>query len=94
MPMLTFDRCVESSSKQEESIFGSSDTPDLIEIGENNDVWFKVRRSTKTLVLISKQTGAVVVRCEVSDTESLRLCGLTPQQYGAMFAAFTLGPKI
>lgn len=93
MPMLTFDRCVESS-KEDTGLFGGSEYPDLIEIGENNDVWFKVRRSVRTLILVSKQTGAVVVRCDISDKVGLGLCGLTSAQRGSMYAAFNLGKSV
>jgi hypothetical protein len=93
MPMLTFDRCVESS-KEDTGLFGGSEYPDLIEIGENNDVWFKVRRSTRTLILLSKQTGAVVVRCDIFDEVGLGLCGLSNQQRGSVYAALKLGKSV
>jgi hypothetical protein len=94
MPLLTFDSSFGDDSKAElAQLLGGREYPDLIEIGENNDVWFKVRRSTKKLMLISKQTGAVVVRCDISDKVGLSLCGLTKQQNGWLYAALKLGGK-
>jgi hypothetical protein len=90
--MLTFDRCVESS-KEDTGLFGGGEYPDLIEIGENNDVWFKIRRSTKNLEIVSKVTGRITIKCRIDDPGGLRHCGMTPQQLGAAKAALKLGKR-
>lgn len=55
--------------------------PDVIEIGETNDYWLQVRRSTKKIEVLSKQTGHVIARCEVS--EAAIQYGLSRQQVDA-----------
>ena len=50
---------------------------DLVEVGESNDFWIKVRRSTKQIELISKQTGKLVAKCPVNDSAQY---GLTEKQ--------------
>lgn len=61
-----------------------SGLPDRIEVGENNDVWFCVRRSTKMLEFRSKVTGKYTPKCRVdaSDKE-MSLLGMTPAQIGS-----------
>ena len=40
--------------------------PDVIEIGEKEDHWLQVRRSTRKIELRSKQTGQIVARYDVN----------------------------
>jgi hypothetical protein len=40
-------------------------SPDRVECGESNDYWIYVKRSTKQVELVSKQTGRIVANCTV-----------------------------
>ena len=85
--MLTFDN---QSLSQENPLkaLTQKNTPDQIEIGETNDYWLYVRRSTKLIELVSKQTGVVVAKCLV-DNAAITY-GLSPAQVSAARAGLAL----
>lgn len=94
--MLTFDRAQMSTPGCDDlgMLLGPSPVPDIIECGENNAVWIRVRRSTKTVELASKQTGRVVTSVLLRNlTQDHALYGLTDRQVGCCFAALKLRPS-
>lgn len=65
---------------------------DVIECGENNEVWVNARRSTKTMELVSKVDGKVTKKVLV-DEHFERIAatyGIGPRQLGAVRAALEL----
>lgn len=86
--MLTFGNAPGLNSAEGDELFPDN-LPDEIECGENNDYWIRVVRSTKRVELVSKQTGAVVVRAEVPKDGSI-LAGLSPAQMSAVRSALKL----
>jgi hypothetical protein len=64
--MLTFDDSRQTPDDPLKALTAKN-IPDQIECGENNDYWIFVRRSTKKIELVSKQTGKVAATCEVSN---------------------------
>jgi hypothetical protein len=79
--MLTFDNSLNPGGGELEALTVHS-LPDIIEIGETNDYWLHVRRSTRMIEFTSKQTGQVVAKCVVSDAAVLEY-GLSSQQVDA-----------
>jgi hypothetical protein len=92
--MLTFDSASgPGQSSDFDDLHKGVTLPDVIECGENNDVWIRVRRSSKMLELVSKQTGLVATKCKLDDAWLEDYYGLTTQQIGAVRAALKLGVK-
>lgn len=89
--MLTFDNAFGAAQSAFDDVKQGVVVPDVVECGENNDVWIRVRRSSKTLELISKQTGVVVTRCKVDDPMLTDYYGLSSQQVGSVKAALNIG---
>lgn len=54
--MLTFDSQLPTDPLQD---LITSTLPDAIMIGENNEAWLYVRRSTEKIEIVSKQTGRI-----------------------------------
>jgi hypothetical protein len=89
--MLTFDQDIAPNPRAELDALVNGSLPDLVECGENNDVWIKVRRSNQTFMLISKQTGAVITRCKIDDMLAGEFYGLTPVQMRVVQSAVSRG---
>ena len=62
--MLTFDDLRTTPEDPLKELL-EKNTPDKIEIGENNEYWLYVRRSTKQVELVSKVTGLTTAKCNV-----------------------------
>lgn len=63
-------------------------TPDTIDIGETNDYWLFVRRSTGMIEFLSKQTGGFIAKCAVGD--AAKAYGLSAAQVSAAKSALAL----
>lgn len=90
MPFLTFE---EPGPEQPDiSDLANAKIPDEIECGENNEVWVKVIRSKKLMLLISKVDGSVKKKVEIG-LEFPRIAasyGVGPRQIGAVLSALEL----
>jgi hypothetical protein len=90
--MLTFDKNFNQNGGEGfDQLQNGVTIPDVVECGENNAVWIRVRRSSKTLELVSKQTGLVATKCLIDEMMLADFYGLTTQQMGAVKAALNLG---
>jgi hypothetical protein len=77
---ILFESFVDGKQAEFEGLFQARPPADVVECGENNDVWIRVRRSTKSLELVSKQTGKIVTKCKVAEMLKGEFYGLTPIQ--------------
>lgn len=85
MALLTFDN-LGPSSPGIEDLFGNY-KPDVIECGENNEVWVNARYSTKSMELVSKVDGTVKRKIRVDDAHfetTAASWGIGPRQIGAV----------
>jgi len=86
---MTFDNAGPHTSSIED-LFGDY-KPDVVECGENNEVWVNARRSTKTMELVSKIDGTVKKKVRVDENFEREAAsyGIGPRQIGAVRAAVT-----
>jgi hypothetical protein len=87
MALLTFD--ADPSEPKLEDLFDDH-KPDVVECGENNEVWVNARRSTKTMELVSKVDGSAKRKIRIDDEHFQTTAvswGIGPRQIGAVRAA-------
>lgn len=84
--MLTFDAHTELFSFDD---FRKSRMPDVIEVGETEDYWVRVMRSTGRIDLVSKVSGRAFAFCAYDGDEARFL--LSAAQLSAVRAAMRLG---
>jgi hypothetical protein len=89
MALLTFDNLGSPENPNIKDLLGSS-KPDVVECGENNEVWVNARRSTKTMELVSKVDAKVLKKVRIDDEHfeaTTTSWGIGPRQIGAVRAA-------
>lgn len=89
--MFTFDTNLNPDNSEFKAMLkGAPPVENLVECGENNEVWFRVNRTTKNLELVCKVTGKITKKCLLSDVIYPHIYGMTAQQLGAAHAALAL----
>jgi hypothetical protein len=87
--MITFDTC--PAEPTIDDVLGRSQLADRIEVGESDEVWIHVCRSTGKIEITSKHTGAVLVRCPPEDAHELGI--ITRPQYASAAATLARFPR-
>lgn len=88
--MLTYDR--EFKPPGIEEVTKGPGMPNVVDCGENNASWFRVRRSKKQLEIVSKTDGKVTKTLDIDGHFPVvaGYNGLGPRQIGAALAALRL----
>jgi galactose-1-phosphate uridylyltransferase len=88
--VLTFDQDLKPPGIEE--VTKGPGMPNVVDCGENNASWFRVRRSKKQLEIVSKETGKVTRTLDIDDHFLVvaGYNGLGPRQIGAALAALKL----